>query len=131
MSRTDRLPRIRALALGAAVLIVPAAAVAQPYPPSEGPPPYGYDQGCNHAGGAVIGALIGAGIGAVLGSNIAASGHRGDGAALGAGVGAVGGGLTGAYAVNCQGQPLPPPPPGYSQNDNSWDDAAPPGPGGR
>lgn len=55
----------------------------------------------NSVGGAIVGGILGG----VLGSNVAASGHRGDGTALGAVVGGMIGSGVGRNAVPCQVRP--------------------------
>jgi hypothetical protein len=103
------------LITGLLALVIPGAAMAQPY-----------DPGCvrsnenNTATGAVLGALGGA----LLGGAVAGKGHQGDGAAVGAVGGAVAGAtIAGSQNHPCpsgyyyQGPPGPPPPPPPERRD--------------
>jgi len=103
------------LITGLLALVIPGAAMAQPY-----------DPGCvrsnenNQAAGTVLGAIGGA----LLGGAVAGRGHQGDGAAVGALGGAVAGNvIAGSQNHPCpsgyyyQGPPGPPPPPPPPRRD--------------
>jgi hypothetical protein len=93
--------RMKALFLVATI----AAATAMPAAAQS------YSRNCNAAksqsqvGGAIIGGILGG----VLGSNVAASGHRGDGTAVGAVLGGLVGSGIGNGSVNCNAPSYPTP----------------------
>lgn len=84
--------RIKAIVLIAAIAATASPAFAQ-----------GYGRSCqqaqkdNQIGGMILGGIVGG----VLGSNVAASGHRGDGTAVGAVLGGLVGSGIGKDTVNC------------------------------
>jgi len=105
------------LITGLLALVIPGAAMAQPY-----------DPGCvrsnenNQAAGTVLGAIGGA----LLGGAVAGRGHQGDGAA----VGALGGAVAGNVIAGSQNHPCPsgyyyqgpagPPPPPQPPRGDFW-----------